>query len=353
MVLELTVDGARNAEGITMDIPKEILMKIAEGTEADLRINAGLATVAVSAEALDSIAVEARGAVSLEIHRADMTDLTEEARLRIGDRPVFDFSLKAGGSEITSFGGGTVQVSLPYTPDAAELANPEAIIVWYIDSSGELVSVPDGHYDSATGAVTFTVTHFSRYAVGYNQVNFSDVKDAAWYHDAVSFLAAREITAGTGSGNFSPNAKLTRGEFLVMLMKAYDIAPDANLSDNFSDAGSTYYTGYLAAAKRLGISDGVGDNLFAPGRQITRQELFTLTYNALKAIERLPEASGDSSGDPLSSFGDAGIIASWAKEAMSLMAEAGIVSGSGGILAPAETTTRAQLAQVIYNLLSE
>lgn len=43
-----------------------------------------------------------------------------------------------------------------------------------------------------------------------------------------------------------------------MLMKAYGIAPDTNPEDNFADAGDTYYTGYLAAAKRLGISAGVG-----------------------------------------------------------------------------------------------
>ena len=34
--------------------------------------------------------------------------------------------------------------------------------------------------------------------------------------------------------------------------------------DNFSDAGNTYYTGYLAAAKRLGITAGLGDNLLCP-----------------------------------------------------------------------------------------
>ncbi len=41
---------------------------------------------------------------------------------------------------------------------------------------------------------------------------------------------------------------------------------------------------YLATAKRLGIPAGVGNNMRAPGNQITRQEMFTLLYNALKAI---------------------------------------------------------------------
>jgi hypothetical protein len=67
-----------------------------------------------------------------------------------------------------------------------------------------------------------------------------------------------------------------------MLMKAYGITADPNTSNNFSDAGNTYYTGYLAAAKRLGISAGVGDNLFAPSQELTRQEMFTLLYNTLQ-----------------------------------------------------------------------
>lgn len=57
-------------------------------------------------------------------------------------------------------------------------------------------------------------------------------------------------------------------QFIVLLMNAYSIAPDAKPADNFADAGDTWYTGYLAAAKRLGISAGVGNNMFAPGKEI-------------------------------------------------------------------------------------
>ena len=151
-----------------------------------------------------------------------------------------------------------------------------------------------------------------------------------------------------------------------MLMKAYGIAPDMNPNPgkNFTDAGSTWYTGYLAAARRLGISAGVGNNLFAPGKEITRQEMFTLLYNALKAIGRLPRTHGravseaddqprGNSGKTLSSFSDTGGIAPWAKEAMKLFVETGTIGGSGNRLSPKDTTTRAQMAQVLYSLLGK
>lgn len=197
--------------------------------------------------------------------------------------------------------------------------------------------------------MTFETTHFSCYAVGYNSIDFSDVADKAWYNKAVSFIAARGITTGTGNGNYSPNARLTRAEFLVMMMKAYGQKPDENAKDNFVDAGNSYYTGYLAAAKRLGITQGIGGNRYAPNAEISRQEMFTLLYNALKAKGKLPQGNSDKS---ISNFIDAGNIASWAKEGMEVFVNAGIISGSDSRLKPGATANRAEMAQILFNLLT-
>ena len=87
-----------------------------------------------------------------------------------------------------------------------------------------------------------------------------------------------------------------------MVMKAYGVKPDENPKDNFTDAGNTYYTGYLAAAKRMGITGGVGNNEFAPNKEITRQEMFTLLYNTLKLMGDLPAGT---TGKALAAFLDA------------------------------------------------
>jgi hypothetical protein len=287
----------------------------------------------------------------ISIGQGDKSGLPSDVKTAIGDKPLISLSLSVDGKQTDwSNPDAPVTVSIPYTPTTAELQNPESIVIWYIDGSGNAVSVPNGHYDPATGTVTFTTTHFSNYAVVYNKVSFTDVSDTAWYSDAVGFISARGITTGTGTGCYSPDAKLTRGEFMVMLMKAYGIDPDESQTDNFSDAGSAYYTSYLAAAKQLGISEGIGNNLFAPDREITRQEMFTMLYNALNVIGKLPEGN---SGTTLTDFTDAGQIDSWAKQAMTLLVETGTISGSGGKLNPTSTTTRAEIAQVLYNLLSK
>jgi hypothetical protein len=90
--------------------------------------------------------------------------------------------------------------------------------------------------------------------------------------------------------------------------------------------------------------------MFAPGKEITRQEMFTLLYNALENIGKLPHGN---SGETLSSFNDAEKVAPWAKDAMTLLVQTGTVGGNAGQLTPASTTVRAEMAQVLYNLLSK
>lgn len=345
----VTVPPVPDVYTYTLNIPVPNLSTSNE--QGALAFKTDIGTVTVPSNMLTSVEGINGSKVGISIGRGDKSNLTEDVRNTIGDRPLVQLTLSIDGKQTDwSNPNVAVTVSIPYTPTADELKNPESIVIWYIDGNGNAVSVPNGHYDPATGTVTFDTTHFSDYAVAYNKVSFNDVAAGAWYNKAVSFIAARGITGGTGSGNYSPDAKLTRGEFLVMLMKAYGISPDTNSTDNFSDAGNAYYTGYLAAAKRLGITTGVGNNQYAPGKEITRQEMFSLLCNALKVINQLPQ--GDS-GKTLSDFTDAGQIDSWAKDAMTLLVETGTVSGNNGALKPLSTTSRSEMAQVLYNLLAK
>lgn len=330
--------------GVNIAIPAEQVDLLA-GSGQSVILDTGTVTVSFDAAAIDHIdSTAGSNDMILEITRVDSADLPEKSRPLIGDRPVYEFSLTAGENSISSFGGGTAIVSIPYTLGSDE--DPNAVVVYYIDGSGNLIPVT-GQYDADTGTVTFTAEHFSVYAVGYNYMSFNDVAYTDWYYDAVTFSAARGITDGTGDGNYSPDTALTRGQFLVMLMRAYGIEADEERPDNFDDAGDTYYTGYLSAAKRLSISNGVGNNLYAPKNAITRQEMFTLLYRALTVIGQLPERT---SGKTLSDFSDAGNIDSWAKDAIKFLVETGTISGNGGKLRPTDTTTRAEMAQLLYNL---
>lgn len=330
----------------TLELPASALDEGQKG--GALTLSTGFGSVTIPDNMLGSLAGTDGKTAGITVARGDTSGLTDAEKAAVGSHPLIQLTLTLGGTKTEwNNPAAPVTVTIPYTPTAAELENPECIIIWYLDGSGNLVCVPNGHYDAATGTVTFKTTHFSFFAGGYKKVTFNDVAENAWYGTAVDFIAARGITTGTGNGNFSPDATLTRGQFIVMLMRSYGISPDAAPTDNFSDAGSTYYTNYLAAAKRLGIAKGVGNNLFAPEQPITRQEMFTLLYNALKVIGQLPQGNGRL----LTDFTDADRIAPWAQEAMKRLVEAMMINGSGNKLSPEDTATRAELAQLLYNLL--
>jgi hypothetical protein len=345
----VTVPPITGVTSYTATLPTASLSGSGRGS---LTVNTDLGSLTIPGNMLSGAGLAGDAGVTIGTASKETREgLPDDVKNAIGERPLIQLTLTVNGIQTDwSNPNAPVTVRIPYAPTAAELAEPESIVVWYIDGGGNIVAIPNGRYDPATGLVTFHTTHFSDYAVAYRKVSFQDVADGAWYHKAVSFIAAREITGGTGGGNYSPEAALTRGEFIVLLMRAYGIAPDKNPTDNFSDAGNTYYTGYLATAKRLGITTGVGNSRYAPGNRITRQEMFTLLYNALKVIGQLPEGS---SGKKVSDFSDASGIALWAREAMTALVASGTVGGSNGTLTPTSTTTRAEMAQVLYNLLGK
>lgn len=224
----------------------------AENIEGSITLKSSVGKITLPSNMLSGTDAASGSTAQVTIGEVDPSDLPAGTQASVGGRPVISLSLTIDGVQTDwSNPKAPVTVSIPYIPTAEELKKPKCIVIWYIDGDGNLSCVTNGYYDAKAGIVTFETTHFSNFVVGYNAVAFEDVASNALYYDAVTFCAAREITRGTGNGMFSPDDTLTRGQFIVMLMRAYGIDADEEISDNFADAGNTYYTGYLSAAKRL------------------------------------------------------------------------------------------------------
>ncbi|MDQ0193780.1 glycosyl hydrolase 53 family protein [Paenibacillus wynnii] len=344
VVIDIQIESAADAKSVNLIIPKEALKTLVDSTKAELRVDAGIAEITFDPKAVAAIGSAAADNM-ISIEKLAKSELPENVQNKLGESPVYDFSVKAGNAEITEFNGGKVKISLPYTPVTSEKNNN--IVVYYIDKAGNLKPVRGG-YDAATGKVNFQTTHFSKYALGYNEVKFNDVASGNWYSDAVDYVAARGIANGVGSSTFAPEKKVTRADFLMMVMNAYGIETDAALSHNFSDAGNRYYTAYLGTALKLGLVSGVGGNEFMPEATINREDMSIILYNILKQLDVLPTATN---GKSYESFVDTAAVAVYAKDAMKVLVEAGLIKGNGKELDPTATATRAQVAQVIYNCL--
>jgi hypothetical protein len=89
--------------------------------------------------------------------------------------------------------------------------------------------------------------------------------------------------------------------------------------------------------------------MFAPEKQVTRQEMFVLTYNTLKSLGELPTRT---IAKDLNDFKDAGKVSDYANEAIALFVKSGIISGSNGNILPADSASRAQFVQILYNIMT-
>lgn len=348
-VIAIKLNAPGNAVTTEFSIPRSGLDQIADETNAGVRVGSDvLGSITFDANAVDAINnATDNGDITITSTAVDAEDLSADMQTIVGDRPVYDFTVKAGETTVSDFGDGTAKIRIPYTLRDGEDA--DAVVVYYLGNDGGLEQV-EGSYNTNNGTVTFTVSHFSQYMIGYHEIAFVDNKSGEWYYHAVRFIAARGITLGTDADHYSPGKEITRGQFIVMLMRAYGIAPDETPADNFADAGDCYYTNYLATAKRLGISNGIGNNLFAPGSDISRQDLFTLLYRTLDILGELPEGSVDAD---LTDFSDGDRVASYAQEALAALVKGGIVAGSDGKLSPLNKASRAEMAMVFYRLLAE
>lgn len=339
--IEIFIDSIGTSKNLEIGIGQAELDKIAAST-SNLALTSPLVSISLDRKAIETISSGGKG--EKVVIKASI----------VGDfkgKPVYDFTVVNGDKKISDFNGGQAVITIPYSLQSGE--NPNAIVVYYLASDGNIQTVR-GFYDIKSKTVKFITKHFSKFTIGYNPIIFKDVDVNAWYKDAVDFISARGIANGVGGSNYKPDENLTRGQFLVMLMKAYQIDSDSKNefkeTKQFDDAGATYYTDYLLTAKGLGIVKGKGNNLFAPDEDVTRQEMFTMLYNALKVTKELPTTD---TGNQLKNFSDAEQADSWSKEALISLVKAGIITGDNSTLKPKATTSRAEMAQVLFNLLSK
>ena len=175
---------------------------------------------------------------------------------------------------------------------------------------------------------------------------FNDMDKYPWAKDAVETLAAQGIISGTSATTFDPGKKITRADFMIMLVKALKL--DADFTDNFADVSSgKYYYEAVGIAKKLGITNGTGNNKFNPKEEISRQDMMVLVVNALKAagIELEAGTAADMAG-----FKDAENVAGYAKDAVAALIKAGIIKGSDNAINPKNDLKRAEAAAVIYQI---
>ena len=228
-------------------------------------------------------------------------------------------------------------VTLTPVPDRGYQVGAVAVT----DRFGEAVAVTEqagGTYTFTmpNGQVTVTVTFEE------TPLPFTDVTEGDWFYDAVRYAYETGLMDGVGDNLFAPNSQTTRAQLVTIL---YRLAgePEPGGDSGFSDvAAGTWYTDAVAWAAENGIVNGTTDTTFAPGEDITREQLVTVLYRYAESKGYDVSASADLSGYP-----DAGQVQDYAQPAMAWAVAEGIVEGVDGNLNPAGNATRAQIATIL------
>lgn len=107
---------------------------------------------------------------------------------------------------------------------------------------------------------------------------FRDVSEGDYYYKAVLWALEQGITSGTSPDTFSPDADCTRGQAMTFLYKAAG-APPVERTSAFEDvADGAYYGDAVTWAADRNITSGTGPNRFGPGADCTRGQIISFLY---------------------------------------------------------------------------
>ena len=177
---------------------------------------------------------------------------------------------------------------------------------------------------------------------------FTDVPEGAWYYDDVRYVWEKKLVTGVSDTEFNPKGTMERGMATTLLYRLSE-EPAVSYSPVFSDVpDGQWYTDGIIWCAQVGIVDGVGGGLFAPGQLLTRQQIATILYNYAVKTGRTAGERGN-----LDAFPDGEAVASWAKTGMSWAVGAGIFGGNDeGKLIPELEADRGQMAAIIHHYMN-
>ena len=164
---------------------------------------------------------------------------------------------------------------------------------------------------------------------------FTDVPAGHWAYEAVQYVGSNGIMKGVGADMFAPAKQLTRAELWTML---------ARMDGVNAEGGANWYANAKTWAESLELTDGT--NALA---DVSREQIAVMLY-------RYAQYKGYTliTGITLDGYTDADQVSDWAVEAMTWANAAGIINGNGSAqLNPGAAATRMEVAAMIMRFMEK
>ena len=201
----------------------------------------------------------------------------------------------------------------------------------------------DSKNNTFTGKVEITVTPSTQ------SRRFTDMGSHGWAAAAVDFLYEGGVTTGTSATTYGPSLNITRGDFILMLYRAFDLTAAA--TDGFKDVpANSYYAQAISVAKALGIAQGGSDGAFRPTAPLTREDAMVFLH---RTLSRTGKTLAEAPAAFLNRFADGSSTSSYAQSSVASLVQAGVIQGdNNGRLNPKGSLTRAEMAVILHRVLT-
>ena len=111
---------------------------------------------------------------------------------------------------------------------------------------------------------------------------FTDVPVGSYYYDAVLWAVENGITKGTSDTTFSPNMTCSRAQIVAFLWRS-EKSPATGTANPFADVKSTaYYADAVLWAVKENITKGTTSTTFSPNADCTRAQIVTFLWRCKK-----------------------------------------------------------------------
>ncbi len=178
---------------------------------------------------------------------------------------------------------------------------------------------------------------------------YNDVKnDTSWFYPGVQYCLSYGLMSGMGNGSFAPGEYTTRAQVAQILYNLHG-NPEVSGGTPFTDVPEgAWYQKAVTWAHSVGIVNGVTATTFSPNANITRQDFVLMLMRYLNNVRMVDRTW---TPDDLSRFVDAGSVGFWALDAMKDAVAINAISGApvdGRLyIQPARNATRAEAAKIL------
>ncbi len=183
------------------------------------------------------------------------------------------------------------------------------------------------------------------YKLWLNGCYFADA-EGHWATDYILSAFKKDLITGLSESVFGPEDALTRAQVAIIMVRLLNYEAYAEGNKSFDDTVGHWAQAYIDTARRNGIINGVGDNIFEPEAPVTREQIAVMFDNILKQrIKSEPEVNSNQI------FPDVTIKKNpWSYQSIGVMKQHGIISGfDDGSFKPAKVLSRAEMTVLLDN----